>query len=395
MRVLTKTILMVVCLLAGRGLCLGGTATAQETDSNITDLLRKPGLKILHIGNSFTFDAVSYLPLIVESTGADVSDLCIYRTMRSGGSFKSWYDTYFDNDREFEYKIEKVIGGMDASIDAGTGKAGDGALFRKALTDEQWDVIVIQPASAYSPYYDQWTGNGNGGYLDELLELIRERQPQATIGMMLVHSYASNYAGNTERSSYDRWRLIAESVKKCCAEKGIGFVIPYGTAVQNLRATTLNNDMDLTADGIHCEYVLCRYTASCCYYETVLAPRTGISVTTDRTRINKDLIASDTSMVSVDDDTAPIAHAAAIMAVADWYSCQEGVTVTGDVNGDGAVDVADIASVIDAMSGVGAEPVSTQKADVNGDGNVDVADIATIISIMNGEVILVHSAHSL
>ena len=57
--------------------------------------------------------------------------------------------------------------------------------------------------------------------------------------------------------------------------------------------------------------------------------------------------------------------------------------IKGDVNGDGIVDVADIASVIDCMSGNG--KVSKERADVNGDGTVDVADIAAIIDIMAGK----------
>ena len=50
----------------------------------------------------------------------------------------------------------------------------------------------------------------------------------------------------------------------------------------------------------------------------------------------------------------------------------------GDVNGDGAVDVADIAEIIDTMAN-GAYRVH---ADANGDGVVDVADIAEVISVM-------------
>lgn len=59
--------------------------------------------------------------------------------------------------------------------------------------------------------------------------------------------------------------------------------------------------------------------------------------------------------------------------------------VHGDVNGDFAVDVADISSIIDVMAGVMSDPVATRGADVNGDGTVDVADIAATISIMAGE----------
>ena len=50
----------------------------------------------------------------------------------------------------------------------------------------------------------------------------------------------------------------------------------------------------------------------------------------------------------------------------------------GDVNGDGKVDVADIATVLSIMAGTN----TTDNGDVNGDGKVDVADIATILTIM-------------
>ena len=57
----------------------------------------------------------------------------------------------------------------------------------------------------------------------------------------------------------------------------------------------------------------------------------------------------------------------------------------GDVNGDGRVDVADIATTIDVMAGTvgsGSAAAASVRADVNGDGHVDVADIASIIDIM-------------
>jgi len=55
----------------------------------------------------------------------------------------------------------------------------------------------------------------------------------------------------------------------------------------------------------------------------------------------------------------------------------------GDVNLDGVIDVADIASVISVMAS-STDPQSSggTPADVNSDGSVDVADIASIISIM-------------
>ena len=54
----------------------------------------------------------------------------------------------------------------------------------------------------------------------------------------------------------------------------------------------------------------------------------------------------------------------------------------GDVNTDGIVDVADIATVITVMAGDATLGNVAHYADVNGDGVIDVADIASIIDIM-------------
>ena len=56
------------------------------------------------------------------------------------------------------------------------------------------------------------------------------------------------------------------------------------------------------------------------------------------------------------------------------------VGVKGDVNGDGAVDVADIASIVSCMAGD--DSTGNAAADVNGDGSVDVADIAAVVTVM-------------
>lgn len=63
----------------------------------------------------------------------------------------------------------------------------------------------------------------------------------------------------------------------------------------------------------------------------------------------------------------------------------ETVIATGDVNADGAVNVADISAVIDVMAEV-TDRTSERYivADVNADGAVNVADISRVISIMAG-----------
>ncbi len=65
----------------------------------------------------------------------------------------------------------------------------------------------------------------------------------------------------------------------------------------------------------------------------------------------------------------------------NWFNyIIDDATILGDVNLDFSVDVADIATVINVMSGN--EGIAPAFADVNADGAIDVADIATIINIM-------------
>lgn len=75
--------------------------------------------------------------------------------------------------------------------------------------------------------------------------------------------------------------------------------------------------------------------------------------------------------------TAPISFMATISVEPE----NENVLKSGDVNGDGAVNVADISAVISIMAGEDYEDWKAA-ADVNGDGAVNVADISAIISIM-------------
>lgn len=61
------------------------------------------------------------------------------------------------------------------------------------------------------------------------------------------------------------------------------------------------------------------------------------------------------------------------------YSFMRGHSLKGDVNNDGAVNIADVAAVLNIMAGN-----STGNGDVNGDGAVNIADVAAVLNIMAG-----------
>lgn len=248
--------------------------------------------------------------------------MCMYTATRGGASFKSWVDVY-NNEDTTTYTISKLMGDLASDVDTGTGQAGDGTLFRNLLKNNTWDIIMIHQVSSYAPYFDEWQGNSNAGYLNELIRIIRKNQPSCKIGFLLVHSYMSGYSGNTERSALERWKLIAQSAEDLRAQFGIDFIVPYGTAIQNLRASSLNNEYDLTRDGTHLGFGLARYTAACCYYQALIAPRSGISVYGNTARYtvpeNDKDVTYPTSCIDVTDDNALIAQKAALAAAYKWY----------------------------------------------------------------------------
>ena len=280
---------------------------------------QKANLKVLDIGNSYTQDAQTYLPQIVQAAGIG-TDFSLYRAYRPNGSFKTWVDCWNDADNE-TYSVDFCTGTSLSGI-SGYGKACDGTLFRKALQSVKWDIILIHQVSTYSNDYSQWEGYGTGGYLQDLIRIIRMTNPQATIGFLMTHSYRGTYWANSEGSSFLRWVNIVEATKTLKLEYGIDFIIPYGTAVQNLRASSLNDSYEFSEDGTHMGAGLGDYVASCCYFDSLLAPRYGVSIWGNTFRLTN-LNEGVGGRKNITDQTAVVAQKAAILATLDMWSVSD------------------------------------------------------------------------
>ena len=280
---------------------------------------QKADLKVLDIGNSYTQDAQTYLPHIIAAAGIS-TDFSLYRAFRPSASFKTWVDCWNDSDNE-NYSVDFCAGTALDGI-SGSGRASDGAVFRKALQSVRWDIILIHQVSTYSNDYSLWEGDGAGGYLQELIRIIRVTNPQATIGYLMTHSYRGTYWANSEGSSYQRWRNIADAVKRLKLEYDIDFIIPYGTAVQNLRASSLNDSYEFSEDGTHMGAGLGDYVAGCCYFESLLAPRYGVSILGNTFRVTN-LDESKGGRRNITDQTAVVAQKAAILATLDMWNVSD------------------------------------------------------------------------
>ena len=69
-----------------------------------------------------------------------------------------------------------------------------------------------------------------------------------------------------------------------------------------------------------------------------------------------------------------------------WFKVEQGgkVYVPGDVNGDDAVDIADVNACINVILGAEEAAKYEGRADVNKDGSIDIADVNNIINIILG-----------
>ena len=58
------------------------------------------------------------------------------------------------------------------------------------------------------------------------------------------------------------------------------------------------------------------------------------------------------------------------------------VSLTGDINGDGNINVLDIVMLVDHI--LNPDTSELESADINSDGNIDVLDVVALVSIILG-----------
>jgi hypothetical protein len=303
---------------------------------NVPVNLRKQNLRILDLGNSYTSDTTDYLDELLEAAHI-TTGFSLYKCLRAGSSFRKWVNMYNEND-DYSYGVQKKAGDTISGISTGSYSGLDNSWFVSLLKND-WDIIIIHQESKHSTDYEHWTGDGEAGGLTEYLRILKTYCPQASIGFYIVHSYpswkSSSYQTGTD--STERWQNIVKAVKKLKSDYGIDFIIPYGTAVQNLRMTTLNTTdpvdntkkNDFSADGTHLRDDIGDYVAACAYFEALFAPRYNVTVlgnTYTNTNIpipqpgDADYYDGRGIPIQITAANALIAQRAAILAVNDMFN---------------------------------------------------------------------------
>ena len=219
-------------------------------------------LKILAIGNSFTEDAFDFLPDLIQS--AKIKNITIAQLIHGGSSLKDHYKCYQENSATYYFLVRSDQGAFVAQS----------YTLQQAITYTDWDIVVLQQLSCDAGRYQTYQP-----YLDNLTCAIKLNCKNAgvVLAWQMTWAYGSqctfvgfNYYNRNQKKMY---KAIVETNKILLANTDIDIIIPSGTAIQNLRNTSLNNPpLEITRDNQHIDLGAGRYTLACTWFQTLIAP---------------------------------------------------------------------------------------------------------------------------
>lgn len=224
-------------------------------------------ISILAVGNSFSVDAMQYLYGYLAQMGYE--DIFLGNLYIGGCTLQ----THAGN-------IESVAGAYTYytnSSGSWTNVTGKDAV--SAMTSRSWDYVSLQQASGYSGVKDSYDP-----YLASIVSAIRQNCPGAKLMWHMTWAYQAN-SGHSDFPKYGCvQRRMYEAIVSTVKEKVIGsgsfdFVIPSGTAIQNLRTSFLGDKV--TRDGYHMSYDAGRMTTALMWAKQISGgPVSGVSLNT-------------------------------------------------------------------------------------------------------------------
>ena len=229
------------------------TTTKRPTKTTVApwDPTQK-SVRILAVGNSFSVDAMKkHLWDMLYSAGYEEITLGILYI--GGCTLKTHWQNALNEQPSYTYYYTTT----------GTWKEENSVNILRGVMDGTWDIITVQQASNDSGMPDTYS------YLPDLVNWIRGKQPSARIYFHMTWAYQQN-STHSAFPKYDSDQLtmynaIVSTVQsKVVGVDGIAGVIPSGTAIQNLRTSSLGDT--LTSDGYHLKDTYGDYTAAMTWY---------------------------------------------------------------------------------------------------------------------------------
>ena len=287
---------------------LEGEITGGEAgEGSTTNVDANADIRILFIGNSFTRDAVFHLPGMIKAAGTDKKILLVH--MYYGGRTAQNYFNNWNKNRDFTCYV--TLPGADSWI---TDKTAGTFTLAEMAARADWDLVVVQEhtGNQYSWYWTEDEKTALQGIIDYVKTAKSGNTPKVHYVMSQAYQNLEKAGSNQNFSNEaEMYTVITTQARKVMEETSFDGIISTGTMLQNLRTSSLNDDLHLTRDGFHMNLGISRYGAACTVFESIISPLTGKNLDGNTYRY----AAEDDITIPVTDENAPIALEAARAAI--------------------------------------------------------------------------------
>ena len=239
-------------------------------------------MSILLFGHSFGVDSTEYLPALLDAAG--ITDVRLGRIVKANCSMEEHYNFFAGDALDSNFSYTECAPGSTTwqKIDRTA---------KQAIDAHAWDYVVFQNSLENEGRYETAQP-----YLNNLVSYVRSRSRElygrepvicwnmfwpisklAEDGSNSTLTYRLSFYGN---SSTNMWKAYKRATRELMADTGITNVVPTGTAIINLRASSLNTSAmnEFTRDKYHLSEGVGRYAAACTLFEYFIKPKYGVSV---------------------------------------------------------------------------------------------------------------------
>ena len=214
-------------------------------------------LKVLAIGNSFSEDSMEWLYNIAQSMG--YNNIMLANAYIGGCTLQTHYNNSVSGAGGYTYQFNN----------SGEWQYNSGKSLEYCIKSEDWDLITLQQASGSSGMPDTYEP-----YLTNLIEYVNRTKtnPDAKLAWHMTWAYSQNSThgeyykyNNNQMTMYNA--IVSATQTKVLQHDEISFVIPTGTAIQNVRTSAAGDT--LNRDGFHLDLIFGRYVAGLTWFAAI------------------------------------------------------------------------------------------------------------------------------
>ena len=234
----------------------GDTIYYKDVVANVKQHFITDTLRVLSIGNSYSLDALSYVPFIMNAVAPQVY-LKLDIMYIGGGALNDFYNALDSTTYAPVNPGTATTFTHYWSHGARPWDGRDNKSMTTVIASEPWDVIMLQQQSNASRDYSTYQP-----YLNQIIEWLDEKVTwEHHYAWLITPSYPDNLPRLApDTTSVQMFERILECVRNVQSDTGIDLLLPCGTAIQNARTTPLDSlgdqghlfDFLHLQDGIPC-----------------------------------------------------------------------------------------------------------------------------------------------